>query len=119
MKRAVVIHPDGHVGPAAISEDRDLYRQLGQLIDGYVTTWPSKVPNITIFCDEDGLMKLHARKNDLATDLAQGGDVPVVGIVVIMGRTTSQGKTYGLTPEQADIFLDPKGEDILNALIGD
>lgn len=121
MIRAVVIHPDGHVAPVALYETEDLYTQLKNIIGGWVTEWKSPWPNLSFFCDEDGLLK-KLPFNHLCTSLLDQGlsSAPAVGTFVVAGRTNPRtGEPKSLTVEQANIFLSAEGEDILNALAGD
>jgi hypothetical protein len=117
MKRGVLIHPDGHVGIAVINEEQDFIKQLSQIIGGWVTEWHSSIPNLSFWCDEDGLLK-KLPVNQLATSILDEGlgSAPAVGIFVVMGATEN-GDPAGLTVEQANIFLSADGEDIINRLI--
>lgn len=125
MKRAVLIRPDGSVEPIMV-DDRSSMGELGQLqltVGGYLEPIRHNVPNLTAFCDEDGSQK-KLQPNRLATaifgeSLLNYSPWPrraILGNVLVLGRTDDDGETHGLTPEQADIFLSPSGEEILNGL---
>lgn len=119
MKRAVVIEPDGSVRPLIISDFLDTgIRQLQDAVGGTFQIIPHNQPNLSAFCDEDGKQK-EKEPNMLASfifgQLLDPTDL-IVGTVVVMGPVGPNGDTLGLTPEQADIFLSPSGEEIINQL---
>lgn len=118
MKRAVVIEPDGSVRPLIIPDPPPTELSVLQAtIGGYLEPIRHSLPNLTAFCDEDGGTK-NLPVNFLATAVFRHRRVPhpIVGTVVVMGATTTDGEIVSLTPEQADIFLSPASEHILNAL---
>lgn len=116
MKRAVLIRPDGHVDPFIIpdpppSELSVIHAILG--VDPDDRAFEMTRDNLTGFADEAGLEKDY-EINQLATDIFDTGYL--VGNILVMGRTRVDGQVEGLTLDQANIFLSPSGEDILNAL---
>lgn len=126
MKRAVLIEPDGTVSPVVISVGSTVHTELKQMqghVGGYLEAIRHDHPNLTAFCDEDGSQK-KLQPNRLATaifgeSLLNYSPWPrraILGNVLVLGRTDEDGETHGLTPEQADIFLSPSGEEIINAL---
>lgn len=120
MKRAVLIRPDGSVFPVAIQKPNEL-EQLQHYVGGYIEALPHSLnrwPNFTVFMDEDGRDKRLPR-NELASAVFLPAHMQIgsiVGNVLVMGPVVD-GETQGLTVEQADIFLSPEGEDILNGLV--
>lgn len=120
MRRAVLIRPGGKVEPVMVGDD---YRSLQEILGGIFQVIPVNIPNLSFFCceepwllDEDS-QQLNELANDICSYRWEPARYAIIGPVLVMGGVDANGTTMGLTPEQADIFLSPKGEAILNALI--
>lgn len=128
MKRAVLIKPGGYVEPVMLGVIVNTHggdkvvselTQMQNAVGGYLQEVGHSHPNLVAYMDEDGIRKGLA-PNELASAIFfSGGDqrLPILGNVLVLGRLREDGEVEGLTVEQANIFLSPEGEDILNALV--
>lgn len=121
MKRAILITPDNETFPFPLPDD-DPAEELASLqgiVGGPIQMVPHEVPNMTVFCNEEGKLQPLAVVNRLATALFGGSlawNDPIVGNVVVMGPINTEGDTLGLTVEQVDIFLSGK-PNLLDQLV--
>lgn len=94
-------------------EDGNLQRELYRLINCHAVEAVSLSPDITMWVDEEGLLKVHPVVNYPATLIARHfgfASQMYVGVAVFTGGATKEGESVGLDPAMAAFLrkvLDP------------
>ena len=106
MKKAVVVQTNGKWEIVEFNNDNSL-AVLQKAVDGLIQPVDVRPPNLTMWCNEEGLFRNDFTENFMATAIYEDAvgveNQCILGPVVFTGGTDAEGYTEGLNDQMLDL----------------